>query len=195
MRFLAIFFFIGIFLSATHTILAGTRAPLDKPRFKVLDEQVDLLLLRNTPRYLVEGIGGAGMLLGETETKLRRFHGEPAYRDFASPETLYYSTEKFSGAFILKHGRIYEIRLEIEKNKSPSLEWFTALGLHESDVRGKDTQDVLAFATKFYRTRRVRQVGDKVDVFGRGIEFQLRGKSIIFVVIRAAEPYSDLRTD
>lgn len=144
-------------------------------------------LLRNTPRYLIESTAGAGVLLGETEADLRRLYGEPAYRDFSSPETLYYTDEKFSGAFILRNGRITQIRLEVEKKKSPSLEWFTALGLTESDLRNKSAAEVAAFVKKFYRTNRVRQVGNTVDVYSRGIRFVLREKNIIFVEIYLAE--------
>lgn len=148
------------------------------------------MLLRNQPRHIIEGTGAAGMLLGESEVQLRHKYGEPAYRDHASPETLHYTEETFSAQFRLKNGRITEISLEVEKHKSPSLEWFTALGLHETNLRGCTAESAVAVLSQFYGTRRLRQVGNRVDVLSRGIGFRFRGKSVVAVEVRAVEAYS-----
>lgn len=147
------------------------------------------MLLRNQPRHIIEGTGAASMLIGESEVQLRHKFGEPAYRDHASPETLYYTEETFSAQFRLKNGRITEILLEVEKHKWPSLEWFTALGLHETDLRGHSAETAVPVLSQFYGTRRIRQVADRVDVLSRGIGFRFRGKSVIAVEVRAVEPY------
>lgn len=149
------------------------------------------MLLRNQPRHIIEGTGAAGMLLGESEVQLRHKYGEPAYRDYASPETLHYTDKRFSAQFKLKNGRITEIILEVEKHKSPSLEWFSAMGLHESDLRGHSAESSLAVLSQFYGTRRLRQIGDRVDVLSRGIGFRFRGKTVIAVEVRAVQPYPD----
>ena len=51
-------------------------------------------------------IATAGMLLGETETDLRMRLGEPAYRDFANPETLAYTEANFNASYVLKNDHI-----------------------------------------------------------------------------------------
>lgn len=181
---------IGICAYATCGIFAGTHAEVDKKRWKPLRTEIDILLLRNQPHHVIEGTGAAGMLLGETEVELRKRYGGPAYRDHAAPETLYYTDEKFNAAFVLRNGRIVEIHLEIEKNKPASLEWFTALGLYESELRKLTLGDAASYLQRFYRTKRLRQVGDSVEVFSRGIRFRFRGKSVIFVDVMAPEPYN-----
>lgn len=140
---------------------------------------------------MIEGTGGAGMLLGETEVELRARYGEPAYRDHADPETLTYTEARFTAAFVLKNGRITVIRLEIEKHKSPSLAWSTALGLHESDIAGLSAADGAAKISRFYRTNRLRQIGERVDVMSRGIAFQFRGRAVIRVDITLPQNYEE----
>lgn len=147
------------------------------------------MLLRNQPRHIIEGMGAASMLLGESEVQLRHKFGAPVYRDHASPETLHYTEETFSAQFRLNNGRITEILLEVEKHKWPSLEWFTALGLHESDLRGQSAETAAPLLSQFYGTSRLRQVSGKVDVLSRGIGFRFRGKSVIAVIVRAVEAY------
>ena len=169
----------------------GTRRDRGKERWRPLPGDIDIMLLRNQPRHIIEGVGAASMLLGESEVQLRHKFGAPAYRDHAAPETLYYTEETFSAQFHLKNGRISEIVLEVEKHKWPSLEWFTALGLHESDLRGQGAESVAVQLSRFYGTTRLRQVGDRVDVLSRGIGFRFRGKSVIAVTVRAVEPYPD----
>ncbi len=168
---------------------SSTRPPTSGERWRPLRGDIDLLLLRNQPNHVIEGIGACGMLLGETEVELRAKYGEPAYRDHASPETLVYTQETFNGAFVLRNGRITEIRLEVEKHKSPSLHFFTPQGLHETDLSGKTAAEASAYLSKFYKTRRLRQVGEMVDVYGRGIRFIFRGRTIIRVEIYAAAEY------
>ncbi|HNL12101.1 MAG TPA: hypothetical protein PKM44_16435, partial [Turneriella sp.] len=116
--------------------MAGTRPGTSYDRFRPLPSEKDILLLRNAPLHVIEGTGAAGMLLGETETDLRARYGEPAYRTYSDPETLTYTEATFNAEFVMKNDRIREIHLEIEKHKSPSLEFFTALGLHETQLRG-----------------------------------------------------------
>jgi len=214
-RFLVIFIFIGIvrheaanFAAGTDAVnyapeahpnasrsdvlqAFGTRRDRGKERWRPLPGDIDIMLLRNQPRHVIEGIGGAGMLLGESEVQLRHKYGEPAYRDHASPETLYYTEETFSAQFRLKNGRITEILLEVEKHKWPSLEWFTALGLHETDLRGHSAETAAPVLSQFYGTTRLRQVGDRVDVLSRGIGFRFRGKSVIAVIVCTVDAYPD----
>lgn len=185
-RFLAISYIIGT--AGPHTF-AGTHAELDKKRWQPLRTEKDILLLRNQPHHVIEGTGAAGMLLGETEIELRQRYGAPAYRDHAAPETVYYTEERFNASFVLRNGRITEIRLEVEKHKYPSAEWFTALGLHESELRNFTPEKAASYLQRFYRTKRLRQVGDTVDVLSRGIRFRFRGKSVIFVEVLAPQPY------
>ncbi len=167
----------------------GTHAETGKKRWQPLRAEKDILLLRNQPHHVIEGTGAAGMLLGESEIELRQRYGSPAYRDHAAPETLYYTEEKFNAAFVLRNGRITEIRLEIEKYKSPSNEWFTALGLYESDLRKFTLLEAASYLQRFYRTKRLRQVGEMIEVFSRGIRFRFRGKSVIFVDVMAPTAY------
>lgn len=176
-------------IAAPNTTDAGTRRDRGKERWRPLPGDIDIMLLRNQPRHIIEGVGAAGMLLGESEVQLRHKYGVPAYRDHASPETLHYTEETFSAQFSLKNGRISEIVLEVEKHKSPSLEWFTAMGLHESDLRDKNAAAAAPFLSQFYGTTRLRQVADKVDVLSRGIGFRFRGKSVTAVVVRVVEAY------
>lgn len=192
-RFLTIIGLIGILagvtLLITTPVTAGTRGGAEKKRWQPLRGEKDILLLRNQPHHVIEGTGAAGMLLGETETELRQRYGAPAYRDNAAPETLHYTEETFNASYVLRNGRIVEIRLEVAKHKSPSLEWFTALGLHESNLAGKDAAQAAPYLQKFYGTRRLRQVGDMVDVYARGIRFRFRGKTVIFVDVMQPVPY------
>lgn len=171
-----------------HTF-AGTHAETAKKRWRPLREEIDLLLLRNQPQHVIEGTGAAGMLLGETEVELRQRYGAPAYRDHASPETLHYTEERFNADFVLRNGRITEIRLEIEKHKSPSAEWFTALGLHETELRKFTPAEAASYLQRFYQTKRLRQVGESVEVMSRGIRFRFRNKSVIYVDVMAPAPY------
>jgi len=172
-------------------IQAGTHSDIKKKRFSVLPEDKDILLLRNQPHHIIEGAGAAGMLLGETETDLRMRYGEPAYRDFASPETLTYTEQNFNASYVLKNGRIIEIRLEVEKHKTPSFEWFTALGLHESDITGMTSGEALKKLARYYGTARVRHVGDCVHILSRGIRFWFRGRVPIRVDVLEVEAYPD----
>ena len=87
------------------------------------------------------------------------------------------------------NGRITEIRLEIEKHKSPSAEWFTALGLHETELRKFTPAEAASYLQRFYRTKRLRQVGESVEVMSRGIRFRFRNKSVIYVDVMAPAPY------
>ena len=171
------------------SLYAGTRDTDRHKRFKVLPEDTDLLLLRNEPHHIIEGMGAAGMLLGETEVELRQRYGEPAYRDLASPETLVYTEANFNASFILRNGRITEIHLEIEKHKTPSFDFFTAQGLHETALRGKTAAEAADVLGRFYKTRRLRQVGGMVDVYGRGIRFRFRGKAVIRVEVYKSAAY------
>jgi hypothetical protein len=124
----------GVTLLITAPVTAGTRGGSEKKRWQPLRGEKDILLLRNQPRHVIEGTGAAGMLLGETETELRQRYGAPAYRDNAAPETLHYTEETFNATYVMRNGRIVEIRLEVAKHKSPSLEWFTALGTIFAEV-------------------------------------------------------------
>lgn len=130
------------------------------------------------------------MLLGETETELRARYGEPAYRTYSDPETLIYTEENFNAEFVLKNDRIREIHLEIEKHKSPSLEFFTALGLHETHLRGLGSEQAGRFLVEFYRSRRLRVVGDDVDVYGRGIRFRFRNKQLVRLTVYEPQAYA-----
>lgn len=146
------------------------------------------MLLRNQPRHIIEGTGAGGMLLGESEVELRQKYGEPAYRDHSDPELLTYTEERFTASYLLKNGRITEIRLEVEKVKSPSLAWFTALGLHEADLSGITATEAAARLSRFYGTKRLRQLNERVEVMSRGIAFQFRGKRLIRVdVVKPVE--------
>jgi hypothetical protein len=169
---------------------AGTRPAARHNRFRPLRSEQDILLLRNAPHHVIEGTGAAGMLLGETETELRARYGEPAYRTYSDPETLIYTQESFNAAFVLKNDRIREIQLEIEKHKSPSLEFFTALGLHETQLKGLTSEQAGKFLGEFYRTTRLRVVGNEVDVYGRGIRFQFWERRVIRVVVYEPELYT-----
>lgn len=130
------------------------------------------------------------MLLGETEVELRQNYGEPAYRDHSDPELLTYTEEYFTASYLLKNGRIIEIRLEVERQKSPSLAWFTALGLHETDLSGITATEAAAKLTRFYGTLRLRQRDERVEVLGRGIAFQFRGKRLIRVEVMKPMDYA-----
>lgn len=158
-------------------------------RFRPLRSERDILLLRNAPHHVIEGTGAAGMLLGETETDLRARYGEPAYRTYSDPETLTYTEATFDAEFVLKNDRIREIHLEIEKHKSPSLEFFTALGLHETHLSGLDSEQAAKFLRQFYRTHRLRVVGSDVDVYGRGIRFRFHGKRLTRLVVYEPQAY------
>lgn len=129
------------------------------------------------------------MLLGETETDLRARHGYPAYRTFSDPETLAYTEQNFNAEFVLKNDRIREIHLEIEKHKSPSLEFFTALGLHETQLRGLNSDQAGKFLGEFYRSGRVRVVGGEVDVYGRGIRFRFRNARVVRLIVCEPQTY------
>jgi hypothetical protein len=168
---------------------AGTRPATRYDRFRPLRSEKDILLLRNAPHHVIEGTGAAGMLLGETETELRARYGEPAYRTYSDPETLTYTQEGFNAEFVLKNDRIREIQLEIEKHKSPSLEFFTALGLHETQLMGLTSEQAGKFLGEFYRSRRLRVVGNEVDVYGRGIRFRFREKRLIRLVVYEPQAY------
>lgn len=206
-RFLAIVITIGIgstlFAAFFHSygqcdiIIpgAGTRPAKTHDRWRPLRSEIDILLLRNAPHHVIEGTGAAGMLLGETETELRLRYGEPAYRNFADPETLVYTQENFNAEFVLKNGRIQEIHLEIEKHKSPSLNFFTALELYETQLSNLSSEEAGKFLKKFYRTRRLRVVGDEVDVYGRGIRFRIRNGRAIRVVVYEPQPYTEGELD
>lgn len=138
---------------------------------------------------MIEGTGAAGMLLGETETELRQRYGEPAYRNHADPETLVYTEANFNAEFVLKNDRIVRIHLEVEKHKSPSLEWFTALGLHETDLRGVTATEAETKLARFYGTRRLRTVGERVEVYSRGIGFLFKGRRLIRVSVSQPDAY------
>ncbi|MBL8032780.1 MAG: hypothetical protein JNJ69_03700 [Leptospiraceae bacterium] len=171
-----------------NTLLAGTRPNRSIERWKPLPGEIDIMLLRNQPRHIIEATGAAGMLLGESEVELRRRFGEPAYRNHASPETLYYTEERFSANFVLKNGRIVEIGLEVEKHKADSLQWFTALGLREADLSGHSAETAAGMLARFYGTARVVRLHDMVDVVSRGIRFRFRGKTLIMVQVYVVEP-------
>lgn len=172
-------------------IYPGTRADLSKKHWRPLDGDKDILLLRNQPRHIIEGTGAGGMLLGEGEVELRQKYGEPAYRDHANPELLTYTEERFTASYLLKNGRITEVRLEVEKHKSPSLAWFTALGLHENDLAGLTATEAARKLSRFYGTQRLRLVGDRVEVLSRGIAFQFRGKLVIRIDVLKPIDYGD----
>lgn len=138
---------------------------------------------------MIEGTGAAGMLLGETETELRARYGEPAYRTYSDPETLTYTEATFNAEFVLKNDRIREIHLEIEKHKSPSLEFFTALGLHETQLRGLTSEQAGKFLADFYRSQRLRVVGNDVDVYGRGIRFRFRDNHLVRIAVYQPQAY------
>jgi hypothetical protein len=195
LRFLCIILNIGILahfiLLNPQDLVAGTRRPVHRERWWPLAEDIDMMLLRNQPHHLIEGYGGAGMLLGETETELRLKYGEPAYRDHAAPESVYYTEENVNASFVLRNGRITEIRLEVEKHKSPSVEWFTALGLRESVLRQKTPEEAEAIVSRFYKTKRVRRVANTVTVLSRGIRFEFRGKNVIRVTVTVPQSYAD----
>lgn len=170
--------------------MAGTRPGTSYDRFRPLPSEKDILLLRNAPLHVIEGTGAAGMLLGETETDLRARYGEPAYRTYSDPETLTYTEATFNAEFVMKNDRIREIHLEIEKHKSPSLEFFTALGLHETQLRGLNSEQAGRFLGEFYRSRRWRVVGNEVDAYGRGIRFRFRGNRLIRLAVYEPQAYS-----
>jgi hypothetical protein len=179
-----------LFLAAVaFPLTAGTRPGTRYDRFRPLASQKDILLLRNAPHHVIEGTGAAGMLLGETETELRARNGEPAYRTYSDPETLIYTEATFNAEYVLKNGRIIEIHLEIEKHKSPSLEFFTALGLHETLLKGLNSEQAAQFLREFYRTRRLRVVGEEVDVYGRGIRFRFKANRLIRLTVYEPQPY------
>ncbi len=175
--------------------MAGTRPVKTHDRFRPLSSAKDILLLRNAPHHVIEGTGAAGMLLGETENDLRTRYGEPAYRTYSDPETLVYTEANFNAEYVLKNDRIREIHLEIEKRKSPSLEFFTALGLHETQLRGLNSEQAGRFLGEFYRTRRLRVVGNEVDVYGRGIRFRFRGNRLIRLAVYEPQAYGDNEKD
>ncbi|GAB4430058.1 MAG: hypothetical protein OHK0011_12660 [Turneriella sp.] len=191
MRFFFICTTIGILLLgvAGFPLLAGTRPGTAYDRFRPLRSEKDILLLRNAPHHVIEGTGAAGMLLGETETELRARYGEPAYRTYSDPETLTYTEQSFNAEFVLRNDRIREIHLEIEKHKSPSLEFFTALGLHETHLQGLSSEEAGRFLREFYRSRRLRVVGNEVDVYGRGIRFRFRDRRLIRLVVYEPQAY------
>lgn len=170
-------------------LIAGTHPGNRYDRFRPLRSEKDILLLRNAPHHVIEGTGAAGMLLGETETELRARYGEPAYRTYSDPETLTYTEQNFNAEFVLKNDRIREIHLEIEKHKAPSLEFFTALGLHETQLRGLNSDQAGKFLREFYRSGRLRVVGAEVDVYGRGIRFRFRDKRLIRLAVYEPQAY------
>jgi len=165
--------------------LYRAKEPLQE--WRILSEYIDITLLRNQPNHLIEGTGGAGMLLGENETDLLMRHGSPDYRTYAHPEVLHYSFPNFSARFLMRQSVIKSITLEIAKNKSVSLEWFTALGLHESDLRALSISDATKKIAAFYKTERLRTLENAVDVYERGIRFVFAKGRIIEVEIKKPE--------
>ena len=112
----------------------------------------DRILLRNHAPYLVEGIGGLSLLLGEEEEKILHTWGAPTIRDYEERETLYYQREEFEGKFILERGYIQAIIYYLRRNhKNPNLKFETALGLKEEDIENLSYKELQKYLKEFYQ--------------------------------------------
>lgn len=192
-RRFAIYLLIGtlFIVPISNLLLAGTRPSHTGEKWRILDGDVDLRLLRNQPHYVAEGMGAAGMLLGESETDLLKRYGPPAYRNYAQPETLIYTELVFNADFVLRNGRIVKISLDVAKKKSPSLEWLTALGLREAMLEKMSPEKAAQYLSRFYRTSRVRFSETSVEVMARGIRFDFFRNRIIRVVVTEPALYGE----
>ena len=142
-------------------------------------ERWDLLLVRNYPPYLVEGKAGLGVVLGETEQRLLKMWGAPNSRDYGRPESLFYKSEIFVGRFILKAGRIAQIRYHITEETPGSLTWLTALGLRGEDLKKiKTTEDICKKILAFYGNVIYTKLPKELILHNRGIHFLFREKGI-----------------
>ena len=121
----------SIALILPHVYLLSRELPV----WSIPPDKWEVRLLRNYPKYLVEGKGAMGVLLGENEQSLLRLWGSPQYRDYNKPELLFYKQSYFKGSFLLKKGRIIQIRLNTSPKIKEQTVWFTALGLREEDFQ------------------------------------------------------------
>jgi hypothetical protein len=56
-------------------------------------------------------------------------------------------------------------------------------------LTGKTATEAFAYLARLYKTRRLRQVGETVDVYGRGIRFHFRGRAVIRVEVYVPADY------
>ena len=138
--------------------------------WQIPPDKWDVRLLRNYAHYLVEGKAGLGTVLGENEKVLFSLWGAPTYRDYGTPEKLFYKTQKFEGSFILKKGRIIEIRYHVS-NIQGSLKWRSALGLWQEDIENLSKEECIEALKKHYKNVRYTRVEDGILIQNRGILF------------------------
>ena len=148
------------------------------PPWQIPPDQWDLLLVRNYPAYLVEGKAGLGVVLGETRNQLRKMWGSPYRRNYGIPESLFYKNDKFTGHFLIRGGRIIQIRYAVNNEESNPITWFTALGLRQEDTKGKSVEDIIKKILDFYPETLYVKLPNELIIQTRGIHFLFDGKQI-----------------
>ncbi len=148
------------------------------PPWHISPDQWDLLLVRNYPAYLVEGKAGLGVVLGESQNKLRKIWGSPYRRDYGFPESLFYKNEKFIGGFLVRRGRIIQIRYSVNQEELNPIKWLTALGLRQEDTKGNSVEDIMKKILDFYPKTLYVKLPNELIIQNRGIHFLFDNKKI-----------------
>ncbi len=171
--FFILFLIVGIFYILSYPIFSLRKIS----PWNISPEKWDLRLIRNYPGYLVEGKAGLGVILGETQNQLRKKWGSPSNRDYGSPELLFYKNEKFRGHFLIKKGRIIQIRYFVSEN-IPSIQWLTALGLRQEDIEKLNNEEIMRKILVLYGNVLYTKLKDELIIQNRGIHFLFNKKGI-----------------
>ncbi|RME88446.1 MAG: hypothetical protein D6767_10150 [Candidatus Hydrogenedentota bacterium] len=168
-------------------LLAQNRYSLNYvPPWNLPDFAWDKRLLRNYPLYIVEGKGAMRVLLGETEKEIRLFNGDPVRRDYFSPETLYYELPEANAEFLLKRGRIIQIKVRLKKHSLPNVVWKTAYGLEQEKLQelvkgipqSRKTEVLKNLILSAYKNPDYIWVSPILHIYSRGIAFKIRGGKV-----------------
>ena len=115
--------------------------------------------------------------LGENERVLYRLWGAPTSRDYAMPEKLFYKNPEFEGSFILRKGRIIEIRYHIRNNSAEGQKWRSALGLWQEVLEEFGQEECLEALSKHYHDTRHIRLAKGLLIPNRGNILPFQSKS------------------
>jgi len=146
--------------------------------WNIPDEKWDKRKLRNHGPYLVEGKGGMQVLIGESEVYVRNALGEPTRRSYGEIDVLYYHRRTYRGEIWLKKGFVARIIFYVQKHKSQSMHWRTALGMRQLMIEGKTKKEAVDFILEYYEQPRHLINSKTLNIHSRGILFQWDGDEL-----------------
>jgi len=157
--------------------LLSAQGAVERPK------DLDLERLRYNWTWLVEGVGGAGLLLGEKEEQLRQVLGVPTRRGFDQVEVLYYERRTVKVSYYLRKGVIIKIRFHVEIGATESFQFKTSKGLWQSEIEGLDSELGLEFLQDFYGDKEFLRQGETVFFHQQGIAFIWKNGKLRYVDI------------